>query len=165
MALHNSGTFRIAFHKTTCGKLLVFSKWSTLFRFTLVLHCCLYFVSSPQLTDSQNGGGWQTQTSAKDTLYSHREATARWVDDGKTGGVIHHVAEFTGLSHSPRPLNPPKAWQGLAPQILWSIDILELQHQKSLYTCVCFHTTYHSPCQVWVTPLLTGLRINPHSCQ
>ncbi len=60
------------------------------------------FPFSLQLTDSPNGGAWQSPSSAKYTLYSHREAALRWKDEGKTEGVIHRVSQFTGLSHSPQ---------------------------------------------------------------
>lgn len=139
MALHNTDTWSISFTcwrscttKSTSGKLPVLPVVIGTFPFfSLVIHCCLYFL---QLTDSPNRGAWQPASTAKDTLYSYRMAAARWKDGGKTKGVIHCVSQFTGLSHSPQSaegFTRLSAWDSLVNSRTWPFTT------KKVCTCWC----------------------------
>lgn len=142
MALRNTCTWSISLSqarrscstKTASGKLPVppevIGTFPVLSRDPLLS----VFPFSLQLTDSPNGGAWQSSSSAKDTLYSHRKAAVRWKDEGKTEGVIHRVSQFTGLSHSPQSAEGfarLSAWDSLVNSCTWPFT------PKKLCTCWC----------------------------
>lgn len=118
--------------KTTSGKLPVLPKVIGTFPVFSRDPLLSLFPFSLQLTDSQNWGAWQPPSSAKDTLYSHRKAAVRWKDDGKSKGVIHHVSQFTGLSHSPQSAEGfarLSAWDSLVNSCTWPFT------SKKVCTC------------------------------